>query len=532
MKKNNVILNAAKNIFLFAVIAGVTGNLLVACQDDLTVSANTGDQIDESSLDSAPALTLRSPKSADGVVNVLVTEGAGFASELIYATSNRPAELPQTIVLEADTTLVAAYRAKSKIDYKVLPEAFYKFDESRIITLDQDATTSASTLLKIYATNAVGNQLEAGQYLLPVVAKATSQNVSTTLYYSVFVIEPFEGDASLYDGADAYTVFYINTNTYDPRLVTDFYLTKQPLSSIENVYYNAIGNIINLRSVTITTDAYFDRAILDLGTDIRYVLEHAYKYIAPLQETGRKVCISIEGANKGIGFCNLTDAQIRDFSLQVKQVIDYYGLDGVNLWDRISGYDLPGAEPTNTTSYPKLIKNLRETLGSDKLLTLTDYETPTEYFWDVDATGGIQVGEYIDYAWSGYNRYEEGIQVIDPYHQDCPYVSTMHPRKPIAGLKAEKYACINAPWDNMSYGGDEAVEKVLMWVLEGYNCNKICVYEDLRTNLQDRLEGKWSPADLIMMYNWAQSDSYIYGVDDHRLWQGTASGYNKWFKDW
>ena len=54
---------------------------------------------------------------------------------------------------------------------------------------------------------------------------------------------------------------------------------------------------------------------------MRYVLGHATKYIRPLQDKGRKVCISIEGGGKGLGFCNLTDAQIADFTAQVKAVV-------------------------------------------------------------------------------------------------------------------------------------------------------------------------------------------------------------------
>ena len=100
----------------------------------------------------------------------------------------------------------------------------------------------------------------------------------------------------------------------------------------------------------------------------------------------------------------------------------------------------------NTTSYPKLIKAMRDALGNDKLVTLTDYEAPTEYFWDTGATGGIEVGQYLDYAWSGYLDNEKNVQIVDPWHQGQQYVSTDHPRKPIAGLDPAKYGCINIPW--------------------------------------------------------------------------------------
>lgn len=169
-------------------------------------------------------------------------------------------------------------------------------------------------------------------------------------------------------------------------------------------WYGTIGNIINLRTVTIRYNESDRRAILNLGSDITYVLNHASKYIWPLQEAGRKVCLSLEGGDTGLGFCNLSDEQIADFVAQVKAVVEIYNLDGINLWDRNAGYGKDGMPETNTTSYPKLVKAMREALGSEKLLTLTVYEEPTATFWDTEATGGIEVGKYLDYAWSGYNK--------------------------------------------------------------------------------------------------------------------------------
>ena len=60
-----------------------------------------------------------------------------------------------------------------------------------------------------------------------------------------------------------------------------------------------IGDIVNLRTVVLDYDAATSRALLNLGADMRYVLGHATKYIRPLQDKGRKVCISIEGGGKG-----------------------------------------------------------------------------------------------------------------------------------------------------------------------------------------------------------------------------------------
>lgn len=98
-----------------------------------------------------------------------------------------------------------------------------------------------------------------------------------------------------------------------------------------------------------------------------------------MKDKGRKICVCIEGAGKGIGFCNMTDAQIADFVSQVKSFVETYDLDGINLWDRGTGYGKEGMPAMNTTSYPKLIKVMREAMP-DKMLTVVDYEEPTEYF--------------------------------------------------------------------------------------------------------------------------------------------------------
>lgn len=516
----------------------ILGILLFAafpsCEKVGSLDITGAPQVDEETLNAVSTITLRSPRSADGVVNVLVTEGAGFTTELIYATSNRPASFGQVVSLSVDSTLVESYNKKSSIAYQLLPEPFYKFENGKILTIGQNENESDYGLIKFYATNSVGNTLETGHYLLPIVAEASSEKVSGIFYYEVEVRKHFDGNADLYTGDDGFFVFYVNTNTYDPRLVTDYMLQKENFDGIQ--WYCTVGNIVNLRTVTLIPDEKTGKAVLNLGTDIRYVLDHSSKYILPLKEEGRKVCLCIEGANKGVGFCNLTDEQIVDFSLQVKQVLDYYGLDGINLWDRNSGYDLPGATPTNTTSYPKLIKSLREVLGSDKLLTLTDYEAPTEYFWNTEATGGIQVGEYIDYAWSGYNEGSEGYQIVDPYNQDAAMVSKLHPRKPIAGLSPEKYGCINAPWrGRMSRSVYNSTGRdIVKWVGAGYNANKIILHEDCRTQLQDNLESGWGIEEIIVRLN----PGYIY-LFDHSLLStiefadGTiGGGYNKWLKDW
>lgn len=59
---------------------------------------------------------------------------------------------------------------------------------------------------------------------------------------------------------------------------------------------------MNLRIVTMDYESATGRALLNLSSDIRDVLEKADKFIRPLQEHGRKVCLSIEMVIKDLAF--------------------------------------------------------------------------------------------------------------------------------------------------------------------------------------------------------------------------------------
>lgn len=71
-----------------------------------------------------------------------------------------------------------------------------------------------------------------------------------------------------------------------------------------------------------------------------------------------------------MGFCNLTDEQITAFVAEVKKLANYR-VDGINLMDEGAEYGINGHPAANATSYPKLIKALRESLGKTKLITVT-----------------------------------------------------------------------------------------------------------------------------------------------------------------
>ena len=518
---------------------------LMACDAD-TVEQQGGKLPDKEPLETVSGM-LRSGNSSEKTIDVLLTEGSdGFVMRNFYFQQTKPASDGLSLDAWVDATLLNDYNAADGVERTLLPEANYEFPDGKVLDLSSEAQRSALKRVKFTAAG-----LAAGEYVLPLtVAGQDAPDANKTLYYNVSVRQPYTDEYALHDGHDLFFVFYINTNDFQPLLAQDYIMRKKLARGTTVAWYDAVGNIINLRTVMLDYDAATGRALLNLGNDMRYVLDHAVKYIRPLQEHGSKVCISIEGSGKGLGFCNLTDGQIVDFVAQVKTVVEEFGIDGINLWDRGSEYGKEGMPAMNTASYPKLIKALREALGGEKLLTVTVYEEPTSTFWDTQATGGIAVGDYIDYAWSGYNRESEAPQVLDPWHPELAYVSD-YTQKPIANLPKERYGCINFPiYSTSSMEIGTAINQILYtdmldWV-PNYKPNNIIVFNDLHTNLQDNYETYWDTmfADCCTAMDsenrniLGSRNGYSYLFDNYRLgtlpneageWIG---GYGKWKKDW
>lgn len=530
-------------LFSATVLAGFT-----ACETD-TVEQKGGKLPDKEGIENVYGI-LRCSSSCRNIIDMILTEGNGFLVNSVLFEQTKPVSQNVSIQLQIDESVIEAYNTLTGVERTLLPESNYEFVEGN--TLEISASEKQSSLIRI---KFLAEGLAAGEYVLPVsIGEQGNVLRDNIIYFNITIREPFVGEYPL-DQEEFYPeegdgnatepilmVFYINTKDYDPRLVTDFYMTKQKRRPSQVLWTRAVGNIINLRTVVLKYDEASGRALLDLGSDMTHVLSHASTYIWPLQETGRKVCLSLEGGGTGLGFCNLTDKQIADFVAQVKVVIETYNLDGINLWDRNSGYGKEGMPEMNTTSYPKLIKAMREALGSDKLLTVTDHEEPTEYFWDMEATGNIAVGNYLDYAWSGYNSGSEVTQICDPWHPDDVEVSK-YTHKPFAGLDPSKYGCINAPWYKDKDPSElKDRENIYRWRAAGNKQSQILVFQDLMTRLQNEYEssgqsygeaclyfaddGKTGTSLLAYSNNYIQVTSNLMFLPDGKI------GYGKWLKDW
>lgn len=275
MKKKYMILFAALSV-----------TLLAGCQD---LSIEYSSEALQDLSDKDPVVTLRAENTADNVVKVEFRKGNGFKTFGLYADSSHPAKEEQIIQINVgDVDVVKEYGRMKGEDYKLLPEPFYKFLDKQTLDLHEGATSTAVTQLRLFAMNPLDNVLDAGRYLLPLsVSSLWNGTTSKNIYVDVTIRDTYSDPDGyeLYMGNDMFTVFYLNTAVFDPRLANDFILDNMS----DRNYHRGLGNIVNLRQASIFYDSKVGKVELKLNNDLRYVLEHFTERVLPVQESGRKV---------------------------------------------------------------------------------------------------------------------------------------------------------------------------------------------------------------------------------------------------
>ena len=538
MKNKKLIIRSLRS-GLFGLAAAMS---LIACTDE-EVTYKVGQLPDEEAMTTVTGV-LRSSKSLRDRVPVHLTEGdEDVVSDKIYYKLTQAAPQAMTLTAAPDLTLVEVYNIANGTNLTPLPAANIRLSNNGKIAVPAGARMSDKIELTIESKG-----LEPGIYLMPVVVDATENGTGKQVLYYGITVREF--DENIYqDGDDLHnieldtewtTVFYLNTGEVQAHYADYVAWEKQDMNTFESVYRASLGNIVNLRIAQVGYDPDSKRALFSLTSDLRYTVEHADKYIRQMQDKGRKVCVCIEGGGSGLGFCNMTDAQIADFAEQVRIFITTYRLDGVNLWDRGSGYGKEGMPAVNTASYPKLIRALRAALP-DKMLTVVDYEEPTESFYDTNLTDGIAVGELIDYAWHGYVSENEPIRFINPYNQFTSY-EQVYSRKPFAGLEESRYGNVNVPY--YSTRSDLSIDmnmdlwsmNLILWNLERQS--DIIVFDDL--SLPKAMDAESGCIDVIgniymyLAYDENFEAPYGYNVMMRipGIYRQGSKNYDTFAKDW
>ena len=454
-------------------------------EDDISMPA--GQLPDETPMNSVGG-QLCSGKTFSNKITVSMYKGDGAVTEEICYALTKPAITAVTVKAIPSPELVAQYNSDNETDMKEFPVANVTLGNGGSLTVAAGKKESGTISITLSPDGLKPETL----YLLAIALTQNpvgvdAQGNKQVIYYRVNFREKtitcIPGTTGQIQDIppllpEVITVFYVNTETYQPLIASAWGIMLDDMITRPYPIYS-LGNIVNLKRATIGYDGVSQRALFELGSDLAYVLEHRDKYIRHLQEYKRKVCLCIENGGKGIGFCNMNDTQIADFVRQVKDVIERYQLDGVNLWDEDGKYGKAEMPGMNTTSYPRLIKALREALP-DKLLTLVDKGDATEYFYDVSRCGGIEVGGYIDYAWHGYFSSTEELQIINPNLDGSVQTYSKYTRRSIAGLTETRYGCVNVPRysSNDPNIRNRAADIICKWKSGGNKKSNILIYGD------------------------------------------------------
>lgn len=182
------------------------------------------------------------------------------------------------------------------------------------------------------------------------------------------------------------TVVYVEVNSNDFANVADYTLAggEDPVFGIGIIF-----------AANINYDG--SAAYLHLNERVTWTLENAQTQIRPVQARGTKVLLSVLGNHQGAGIANFADYAAADaFAAELEQVVETYGLDGVDFDDEYSEYGRNGTAQPNAWSFVYLVQALRARLGTDKLITFYDIgpaSGATEY-------NGLYAGDYLNFAWN------------------------------------------------------------------------------------------------------------------------------------
>lgn len=353
-------------------------------------------------------------------VSMLKTDEAKPTTDAIFIQLNQPAATDITFSVDADATLVNEFNKGQAVKLALFPLDKVSFPAGKSLTVAKGQKVSGKLIISLSREG-----VAKGMYLLPLRATINNGAAQSTgkgqiLYYRVVVSAQIP--ATDLDAYPFKVVTYLNTEEMNP-LYGNVWTATTFDADFNEITLTWIDLEI-LRKATVKLEKATGRALLDLGVDLQYVLSNRDTYILPLQRASRKVLFCVTGGNMGLGFCNMSDSQITDFVYQLKYVVDTYQLDGVNFFDMEAGYDKDGAPAIVPASYAKLIKATKEALG-DKLVTIACDKESNELL--ATAQDGIEVGKYIDYAWSGIFN-----EVVDAYLPGSKL-------KPLAGLTQSKY---------------------------------------------------------------------------------------------
>lgn len=382
------------SIPLVAAAMAAAGIAVNSCSETIDIQGN----LDQSSLENSLAVKgfVKVPDNPGMKVVELRTEPVTL--HLQAALSNRCSSIAEfTFNASMYGALAAEYNEQHSTDFDALPESCLTLEDRGRTAIAPGDRESYVLDLKIDPSG-----LETGKtYILPVTFVCSTPEVTVSDDDKVvyFLVKALGERPSTAKASGIVSIVYIEVNGYNPLNAGEWTLATSG---------KQLFDIVNIFAANIKFDESTGRPYLSLNPNVKAILSNRDKYIRPLQDKGMKVCLSILPDHDGVGFANLTDADIRTFAAELKSAVDTYGLDGVDFDDEYgeySSHNRPGFEDPGSLPYAKLCYEVKRIMP-DKLCTVYFIGSATEGF--NDDIEGMEPGDFVDYSYfSSYGSWSD-----------------------------------------------------------------------------------------------------------------------------
>lgn len=410
-----------KHILLLAFAAGLIGT---SCENnDIDVNAGTFPQTGGIGLSMG---ILQSDNYARE--SPLIDMDHATVTDGLHIKLTEPALQAGNYTAKIDESKVLDFNTKHGTSYPIYPKNFVTLGNDGKMAVEKGKLQSNSVSITFTYDESIEDSVI---YLLPLTVEETNHSSSlseerNTLYYIVNVwgIAPAEYDAK---EKNFIQIAGVDPEFTNPLLLNKIYLESFSMESPEVDYYNPF-DIINLQFATVKADEN-GLPYLYLKDDLSYVLEKREKYIVPLQQLDHKVCLAIKGGGEGIGFANLGEKEMEIFIKRIKQMIDIYQLDGVNLYDIDFSYKKSDKNIDYSNNLCTFVSSLKAKL-MNKIITYTQTAESPQGITDNNAA--LKLGELVDYAWC-----DQLNTIVDPWNTPGEWTQS------IAGLAKDKWGALN-----------------------------------------------------------------------------------------
>lgn len=396
-----------KSILLAALCLIATGGLMSSCDEDITLKKKIN-QENYDKVNYVYGSIINTVDARPNAVSELRTSNMTIDLR-IDLTKAFDAAIDATMKL--DPTLVDAYNAEHKTNFKMLPAELVSFEEDGAVLIAPGDIKSVPVTITVKPSASL---TQGATYIVPVTTQVITEGLRMENLNYVLLVKYTGVMPDCAKSPDFKVISVMEANDVNPLNHLEFKLKKSG---------KLLFDIVVLFSANVKYDAKTGKVYLWCNENISALLNNRDKYIKPLQDRGIKVALGVMGDHTVAGVANMTKEMAVEFAAELKSYCDAYNLDGVYFDDENSDYvPAPGfVFPASVDAAARLVYETKKAMP-DKLSMVYIYSLTASFQKPVD---GVDPGLFIDYATANYgdnasvNSYK-GItkKQLAPYSQE------------------------------------------------------------------------------------------------------------------